>query len=86
MRLTVEIPDDLAARLSTGGDLSRRALEAWATEEYRVGHLTRADLSRLLGFETRFELDDFLKARQVHWDCTLEELERDVEALQRSGL
>ena len=29
MNLTVEIPDDIAARLSgAGGDLSRRALEA----------------------------------------------------------
>jgi hypothetical protein len=36
MNLTVEIPDDLAGRLSaTGGDLSRRALEAFALEEYK---------------------------------------------------
>jgi hypothetical protein len=41
MNLTVEIPDDLAARLSAaGGDLSRRALEGFALEEYKSGRLT----------------------------------------------
>ena len=41
MNLTVEIPDDLAGRLNAaGGDLSRRALEALALEEYKSGHIT----------------------------------------------
>src|ERR1700736_4223134 len=33
-----------------GGDLSRRALEALALDEYKLGHLTTAELRRLLGF------------------------------------
>ena len=38
MNLNVEIPDDLARRLgAAGGDLSRRALEGFAVEEYRAG-------------------------------------------------
>ncbi len=54
MNVTLRIPDDLVQRLSGGdGDLSRRALEALATEAYRAGRLTRAELRRLLGFETR---------------------------------
>lgn len=53
MNLTVEIPDDVAKRLSAGGgDLSRRALEALAAEEYRQGRLNKPDLRRLLGFST----------------------------------
>jgi hypothetical protein len=53
MNLTVEIPDDVARRLTAaGGDLSRRALEALAVEEYKRGHLTKRDLPRLLS--TRF--------------------------------
>ena len=47
----MRIPDELAERLGTGGDLSRRALEALALEEYRSGHLGKADLRRLLGVQ-----------------------------------
>jgi hypothetical protein len=46
---TVHIPDDLAARLSAaGGDLSRRALEALAAEEYKHDRLTKPELQRLI--------------------------------------
>lgn len=34
--VTLRIPDDLAARLGAAGDLSRRALEGLAIEEYRA--------------------------------------------------
>ena len=86
MNLTVQIPDDLATRLSAAGaDLSRRALEAFALEEYRSGHLTQAELRRLLGFGTRYQLDGFLKAHDVWIDYTLEDAEREREGLERLG-
>jgi hypothetical protein len=51
MEVTLRIPDDIAQRLSaSGSDLSRRALEAFALEEYRAGRLTEAQLRQLLGF------------------------------------
>ena len=87
MNLTVEIPDDLANELSaSGGDLSRRALEAFGLEEYKRGHLTENALQRLLGFTTRYQLDGFLKAHDV-WidDYTIEDLRREVGTLQRLG-
>jgi hypothetical protein len=50
MHLRVEIPDDLAGLLSaTGGDFARRALEAWAIEEYKRGHLSEDARRRMLG-------------------------------------
>ena len=61
----VHIPDDLARRLGTAGEIERRALEALAIEEYRLGHLTETDVRRLLGFEAGSSLDNFLKARDV---------------------
>jgi hypothetical protein len=86
MDLTVKIPDDLAQRLSAAsGDLARRALEALALEEYKNGHLTKADLRRLLGFETREALDGFLKAHEVFVDYTLDDLEQDRSDLRRLG-
>ena len=86
MKLTVEIPDDLAGQLSaTGGDLARRALEAWALEEYKSGHLTEDALRRMLGFGTRYQLDGFLKAHDVWIDYTVEDFRREVDSLKRLG-
>ena len=50
--ITVCIPDDLARRLGTGGEVERRAVEALALDEFRQGHLSRAELRQLLGFAT----------------------------------
>jgi hypothetical protein len=87
MNVTVEIPDDVAQRLAaTGGDLSRRALEALALEEYKRGRLTNPELRRLLGFATRTELDAFFKAHEVFGTYTPSDLERDRHDLRRLGL
>ena len=87
MNLTVEIPDDLAGLLNAAGcDLSRRALEALALEEYKSGHVTKGELRRLLGFSTRYGLDGFLKAHQVWADYTIEDLHREIRDLQSLGL
>jgi hypothetical protein len=87
MDLTVQIPDDLARSMSADGrDLSRRALEALALEEFKSGHLTKPELRRLLDFETRYELDGFLKAHEVYEDYTMEDLEQELEGLKRLGI
>ena len=84
MDLTVQIPDDPASRMSaSGGDLSRRALEALLAEEYRLGHLHKPDLRRLLGFRTSYQIDGFLKAHNVYEDYTMEDFEREREALKK---
>ena len=86
MELTVQIPDDVAQRLSaTGGDLARRALEALVAEEYKQGRLTKPDLRRLLGFETSDQIDSFLKAHDIWIDYTVEDLERERAGLKRLG-
>jgi len=86
MEVTVRIPDDLASRMNaTSGEISRRALEALAIEEYRNHRLTRPELRRLLAFETSYELDGFLKAHQVFDDYSLADFEREREALKSLG-
>jgi predicted HTH domain antitoxin len=65
MEITLRIPDDVAKRLSaTGGDLSRRALEALALEGYRDQALTLYQISEMLGL-SRVETEDFLGRRLV---------------------
>ena len=83
--ITVRIPNDLARRLGTVGELERRALEALGLDEFKQGHLTKPELRRLLGFGTRMKLDEFLKAHDIYEPYTLEDLERerrDLAALE----
>ena len=85
MNVTVHIPNDLAERLPAGGDISRRALEALALEEYKLGNLTKPELRRLLGFDSRDQLDGFLKAHGVFEPYTVDDLDREREDLRRLG-
>ncbi len=85
MNVTVTIPDDFAATLGAETDLGRRMLEALALGEFRSGRLTGVELRRLLGFETRYELDGFLKAHGVYEDFSFEEINEQVQAMDRLG-
>jgi predicted HTH domain antitoxin len=85
--VTIGLPDELKDALApSGGDLSRAALEALATEAYRERKISHSQLRRLLGFETRMEVDGFLKERGVELEYTVEDLERDRETLRKLGL
>jgi len=68
MNLILRIPDDLADRLGTMGELERRALEIFALEEFRFGRLNKADLRRLLGLATAAETESFLAAHAFEQD------------------
>ena len=85
MEITLRIPDELARLLGSTGEIERRALEALALEEYKLGHLTKPELRRLLGFGTRAKLDEFLKAHDLLEPYTLEDLERERRELERLG-
>ena len=79
--ITLRIPDELARRLGTVGEIERRALEALALEEFKLGHLTKPELRRLLGFRTRMKLDELLKAHDVYEPYSLDDLKREREDL-----
>ena len=85
MDVTIHIPDDLATRLGTAGDLPRRMLDALAVEDFRLGNLTNGELRRLLGFATRPALDAFLKAHEVYSSYTVDDLNDDRDDLRRIG-
>jgi len=79
MKITVELPDDVAQRPDPG----REALEALAIEGYRSGALSHYQASQLLGF-SRFEFDGFLKARNIYDHAyDVEDLDHDLEDLRR---
>jgi Uncharacterised protein family (UPF0175) len=81
VRITLELPEDIAAHLAAKGDnLPRAALEAFALEAYRAQKLTTAQLRRLLGYETRTQVHAFLKQHGVYQHYTPDDLEHDREA------
>jgi chromosome segregation and condensation protein ScpB len=83
MQITLELPEDIAQGLgSRWKDLSRAALESLALEAYRTQALTMAQLRRLLGFETRMQVDAFLKEHEVY-DFTAADFEQDRETLRQ---
>lgn len=83
MRITVEIPDELARQIAAlGGDPARALLENFAVESYRAGKMTMEQIRQLLGFGTRMQVDAFLQTHQVY-DYTVEELEKDLATLER---
>jgi len=61
-------------------------MEAFAAGKHRLGNLTKADLRRLLGFETSDQIDEFLKAHNVWIEYAMEDLEREPARLRRLGL
>jgi chromosome segregation and condensation protein ScpB len=82
LQITLELPEDIAQGLeSKWKDLPRAALESLALEAYRSQALTAAQLRRMLGFETRMQVDAFLKDHEVY-DFTVADFEQDRESLR----
>jgi predicted HTH domain antitoxin len=80
MNLAIELPEDIAARLTARwGDLSRAAREAIAIEGYRSGALSQAEAQRLLGLASRWETDALLKRAGVYLDYSEDDLTHDLE-------
>jgi predicted HTH domain antitoxin len=79
MRITVQLPDDLAQRPNPGRD----ALESLAIEGYCSGALSDYQASQILGL-SRFEFEGFLKERQIlDHAYDVEDLEQDRETLRQ---
>ena len=82
MQITIELPEDIAVGLeSKWKDLPRAALESLAIEGYRSRALTAAQLRRFLVFETRMQVDAFLKEHEI-FDYSAADFERDRETLR----
>ena len=79
MKITIDLPDDVAQRPDPG----REALEALAIEAYRSGALTHHQASQLLRV-SRLEFEALLKRRHVEEHAyDVEDLERDLQTLDR---
>jgi hypothetical protein len=83
MLITLEPPEDTEQGLETrSADLPRAALECLALAAYRSHAFSAAELRRLLGFETRMQVDAFLKEHEVY-DFTAAGFEQDRETFRQ---
>lgn len=79
--VSVAIPGEVLSERS--GEAPRRILEEFAIEGYKSGQLTTAQVRRILGFETRMEVHEFLAAHGVPWvDYPVADAERERELLR----
>ena len=81
MDVHLNVPEGLARQLaSDSDDLARLALEALAAEGVRSGKLSVFQARELLGMQSRYEMDGFLKKHGVFLDVTLEDVRKDSDA------
>lgn len=83
----MEIPEELAERL--GADPARlpaQALEALVLEAHRQGKLSEAEVGRMLGIASRFQLDRFLKDHGIELAYTREDLEYERQMHRELGI
>lgn len=84
MTIQMNIPDDIAQRLSAHNkDLSQAAFEWMVAEAYREEILTHEEVRRAMGYQTPMEVDGFLKEHQVWLEYTIDDFDRETEISQQ---
>lgn len=86
MHISLEVPEDIVA--SVGPDresVERVVLEGLALEGVRSGRLSRGQVRRLLGFESRYAVDGFLKGHGVPIEENLEDIRKASELVLGRG-
>ena len=82
MPVTISLPDEILSGHS--GDISCKVLEQVALEGFNTGQLTTAQVCRILDFESRFQVHEFLATHGIPWvDYDDEELQREVDTLSK---
>lgn len=86
MDVHLEVPEEFARQLASDSKgLTRVALEALAAEGVRSGKLSVFQARTLLGIQSRYEMDGFLKKHGVLLDVTLEDVQKDSDAALASS-
>lgn len=82
MQITIDIPDELAQYYNRER-LTREILEALVVQAYQTEKITSAEVGRILGLQSRWAADAFLKQHKadLHYDET--DLERDRQTLRQ---
>ena len=80
--ITLQLPEEIARQLGTKWrDLPRAALVSLVAEAYRAELLSAEQVRQALGFDTRFQVEEFLKQHELY-GYTLADLQTDRENLR----
>ena len=80
MPITVSLPDEIL--LNDQEDISRHLLEQVALEGFKSDQLSTSQVRRILGFDSRFQVYEFLATHDVPWvDYEDEEVMNELETL-----
>jgi len=85
MQVVVEIPDEFSRQiLPAGQDPSRALLEEAALKAFCEDRIAMHELRQILGFDTQYQLDGFLKERGIdHGAYNPEDLQHDILTMDR---
>lgn len=85
MSVTISLPDEILS--ADTRNLPRKILEQVALDGFKSGQLTTSQVRRILGFDSRMQVHEFLAAHGVPWvDYDEEDLQRECESLRRFSL
>jgi hypothetical protein len=86
VNIAIEIPDDIGRVLAAqAGGASRAVLEAVAVEAYRCGVITPAQVQQMLGLQSRWATESFLRRVEAYHDYTMDDLERDLAEIRNAS-
>ena len=84
MEVHVVVPDDVALRIKDRlEDINQYTLEALATEAYRSGLITEAEVQRMLNLPSRWQVDEFLKRSHACLDYSEADLQSDIDSIHK---
>jgi hypothetical protein len=81
--LNIDRETEKALEEAFGQDLGRATVEALAAEGYRSGRLGVSTVRRLLGLETRWDVEAWLASRQIPLNYKLDDFEADCRTLDQ---
>jgi predicted HTH domain antitoxin len=83
MTVSFELPSDLQAELQLAfGDLGQAAKEALAVRGYTERKYGMSTLRRLLGLETRWDLEQWLTEHHIERNYSADDLQADIATLR----
>jgi hypothetical protein len=87
MQIQLNLPEEVARTFGNDAEsVGRATLEALALQGIRSCNLSRGQVRRLLGFQTRYEVDGFLKTHGIPIEESLDDIDRDGERVLSFGL
>ena len=81
MRVSFDLPTDAAAELVSLGDINQAAKEAFVIRAFETGKVSVGVVAKLLGLESRWDAERWLKERDVEAPISHEQLDQDRAAL-----